>query len=193
MLDNEKLCGIYEMKEGIPTKLRIKNLVFALNTGFTVLEIIDKTLDFTDLIDFKQPVTLAQEETVQTEPLPKVIDIVTSNETEIAGDMLDLIHNTTIHQSAITFLYNNYADVSFTGVEIEASLKKLYPHLSITTLRSRRSAYTQYLLKNSYIKTISKTRYKAVFEFIKKPEWIPDQIQDNTKDLSQKEENFIEV
>lgn len=201
MSDNEKLCGIYEMKKGVPTKLRIKNLVFALNPGFTVLEIIDKTLDFTDLLDFTQPVTLAQEETVQTEPLQSNTNaICTPNEIkerpkeeESKNDMLDLIHNTTIHQSTITVLYNSYADVSFTGLELEEALKTVYPHLSATTLRSRRSAYTSYLLKNNFVKVISKTKYKSIFEFIKTPEWISDQRQDSTEEFSQKEENFIEV
>lgn len=193
MLDNEKLCGIYEMKEGVPTKLRIKNLVFALNPGFTVLEIIEVTLDFADLIDFKQPVTLAQEEeTIQKEPLRNITSITdTPNEIEpkeknLKNDMLDLIHNTSIHQSTITVIYNSYADVSFTGIELEAALKTVYPHLSATTLRSRRSAYTSYLLKNNYIKMTSKTRYKSVFEFIKTPEWLQNQMQNNT-------ENFIEA
>ena len=194
MLDSEKLCGIYEMKEGAPTKLRVKNLVFELNPGFTVLEIIDRTLTFTDLIDFDRPVTLAQEETIQEKPLQKII-ISTPGEVEVEqmDNMLDLVHNTTIYQSAITALHSDYADACFTGLEIEATLKRLYPHLSATTMRSRRSAYTQYLLKNSYIKAISKSRYKAVFEFIKIPEWISGQTDNNTEETSQKEEICIEV
>ena len=169
--------AIYEMRDEVPTKIRIKRSIFVLkpNIQHSPDYILEVTKQWTELIDFGQTALLKAAAGLPRLKQPK--RTLKSN-----NDKFTNYYTVGVYKSVITEIYRSFTDAvtsntdtakqRVTNKSIEAVIKKSYPSNSVTTLKNKRAAYISVLMNNGYLEAVDNKRFNNTYKFIKKPEWI---------------------